>query len=295
MSETKKLGELVVVAIRAKNLATRDVIGKGDPFVTFRINEEAKRIKAEKRGGQHPEWDEEVRFDLLDIPNSKRMKIQVFNEDKRDPILIGDSLIDLSQVLEKGEWDDWHEIKYRNNATPYPPVATNQPPLSAPSAVGYPPLNVYPSQGSTSPPPSQPPQFFGPQRTQSPVSSQYPPVSTSVYPPQASQVQNIYPTQPQGYPQMGRAPPDSGGNLAFPLPVPTPNIASPFGGPYPSYNAYPASPPQPPTSGGYQQPPYPPNNIYPPPTGGNIYPPPQNTYSQGYPYPPNSYPPNGPY
>ncbi|CAG8448453.1 13402_t:CDS:2 [Funneliformis caledonium] len=307
MSESKKLGELVVIAIRAKNLATRDIIGKGDPFVTFRIGEEAKRIKAEKKGGQHPEWDEEVRFDLVDNPNNKKMKIQVLNEDKREHILIGDSFIDLSQVLEKGEWDDWHEIKYRNNATPYPPVVTNQPPMSAPSAVGYPPQNVYPS----SPPLSQPPQFFGPQRTQSPVSSQYPPVSTSVYPPQAqaSQVPNVYPTQQaRGYPQMGGAyppissPPESG-NLAFPVPVPTPGGASPFGGPYPSYNAYPPSSdfntsPQPPSSGGYQQSPYPPNNAYPPSSGGSTYPPPpQNTYSQGYPYPPNPnpYPPNGPY
>ncbi|CAG8537037.1 11751_t:CDS:2 [Funneliformis mosseae] len=363
MSESKKLGELVVIAIRAKNLATRDIIGKGDPFVTFRIGEEAKRIKAEKKGGQHPEWDEEVRFDLVDNPNNKKMKIQVLNEDKREHILIGDSFIDLSQVLENGEWDDWHEIKYRNkyagevflemtfyyadapppqkqlqaqhqrpqptsappsipfqppppqpnsygpSATPYPPVVTNQPPMSAPSAVGYPPQNVYPS----SPPLSQPPQFFGPQRTQSPVSSQYPPVSTSVYPPQAqaSQVPNVYPTQQaRVYPQMGGAyppissPPESG-NLAFPVPVPTPGGASPFGGPYPSYNAYPPSSdfnasPQPPSSGGYQQSPYPPNNAYPPSSGGSTYPPPpQNTYSQGYPYPPNPnpnpYPPNGPY
>ena len=80
------------------------MIGKGDPFVAFHIDGESKRIKAEKRGGQHPQWDEEVRFNLMK-KTSKKLKIQVFNEDKREHILIGDATIDLSEVLDKTEWD----------------------------------------------------------------------------------------------------------------------------------------------------------------------------------------------
>ncbi len=33
------------------------------------------------------------------------MKIQVLNEDKREHVLIGDCFIDLTTVLDKGEWD----------------------------------------------------------------------------------------------------------------------------------------------------------------------------------------------
>ncbi|CAG8837277.1 7984_t:CDS:2, partial [Racocetra persica] len=106
--------ELVVVAIKARNLSARDVIGKGDPFTTFRIGDMAKRTKTDKRGGQHPVWDEEIRFQLMDEPRHKVMKIQIYNEDKREHILVGDEVIKLDEVLKTGEWDAWHEIKYRN-------------------------------------------------------------------------------------------------------------------------------------------------------------------------------------
>jgi hypothetical protein len=45
-----------------------------------------------------------VRF-ALSKSTSKKMKLQVFNEDKREHILIGDTTVDLAEVLEKSEWD----------------------------------------------------------------------------------------------------------------------------------------------------------------------------------------------
>ncbi|CAG8575498.1 13352_t:CDS:2 [Ambispora gerdemannii] len=100
-----KLGELVIVVIAAKNLVNREAIGKADPFATFRIGSHAKRTKTVKRGGQNPEWDEEIRFQLLDEPSNKKMKIQVYNEDKREHELLGETMIELNEVLTKGEWD----------------------------------------------------------------------------------------------------------------------------------------------------------------------------------------------
>ena len=36
------------------------MVGKQDPFVTFRLGEVAKRSKTDYRGGQRPIWDDQV-------------------------------------------------------------------------------------------------------------------------------------------------------------------------------------------------------------------------------------------
>ena len=89
-----------------------------------------------KRGGQHPEWDEEIRFELYedteDIPHipelngdgpppppppkstakgppkvkgGKYMALACYAEDPREPDLIGETKVDLTEVLTKGETD----------------------------------------------------------------------------------------------------------------------------------------------------------------------------------------------
>lgn len=99
------------------------------------VNGEKRRTKAIKRGGQHPEWDEEIRFTLFedtddvlsrmgktkggtppplppkDGPASRKikggtfMKLSCFADDAREPDLIGEADVDLTEVLTKGETD----------------------------------------------------------------------------------------------------------------------------------------------------------------------------------------------
>lgn len=98
------------------------------------MNGERRRTKAIKRGGQHPEWDEEIRFTLFEdvedllartargdatapppppkddkktkrIKGGKTMKIACFADDPREPELIGEADVDLTEVLTKGETD----------------------------------------------------------------------------------------------------------------------------------------------------------------------------------------------
>jgi hypothetical protein len=98
------------------------------------FNNEKRRTRAIKRGGQHPEWDEEVRFSLFEdtsaqhertedggntppppppknsdcprkIKGGTSMKIQCFADDPREPDLIGETMVDLTEVLTKGETD----------------------------------------------------------------------------------------------------------------------------------------------------------------------------------------------
>ena len=94
------------------------------------LNGEKRRTKAIHRGGQHPEWDEEIRFQLKEAaeeekrnddgtpppppPKSSKvksieggnvMKIACFADDPREPDLIGEANVDLTEVLKKGECD----------------------------------------------------------------------------------------------------------------------------------------------------------------------------------------------
>lgn len=98
------------------------------------VNGEKRRTKAIRRGGQHPEWDEEIRFTLFEdtggtlektalgdstppppppkdhkapknIKGGKKMKLSCFADDAREPDFIGETDVDLTEVLTKGETD----------------------------------------------------------------------------------------------------------------------------------------------------------------------------------------------
>lgn len=51
-----KIGTLVLVVDRAKNLPNRKTIGKQDPYCAARLGKEAKKTKTDIRGGQTPRW-----------------------------------------------------------------------------------------------------------------------------------------------------------------------------------------------------------------------------------------------
>jgi hypothetical protein len=95
----------------------------------MRFNQETRRTKAVKRGGQHPEWDEEVRFSIYEdaedelartaggdktpppkerfrnIKGGKSMRVCCYADDPREPDLIGETQVDLTEALTKGEVD----------------------------------------------------------------------------------------------------------------------------------------------------------------------------------------------
>lgn len=94
------------------------------------LNGETRKTKIIKRGGQHPEWDEEIRFTIYEdsdalsasddgsppplppkagrgpkkIQGGETMALACFAADK-EPELIGETMVDLNEVLTKGETD----------------------------------------------------------------------------------------------------------------------------------------------------------------------------------------------
>ncbi|KAJ7179335.1 hypothetical protein C8R46DRAFT_1073441 [Mycena filopes] len=132
---SREIGTLIVVILKANHLPNKRNIGKQDPYCLVAVNGEKQRTKVIKRGGQHPEWDEELRFTLyeddLEVPvngvngtppppppkDGKKnikggsvMKLSCFADDPREPDLIGQADVDLTEVLTKGETDEWFTL-----------------------------------------------------------------------------------------------------------------------------------------------------------------------------------------
>ncbi|KAI0723395.1 hypothetical protein C8Q76DRAFT_855651 [Earliella scabrosa] len=138
MSNSRHIGTLIVVILKARNLPNKRHIGKQDPYCQVIFNGEKRRTKAIKRGGQHPEWDEEFRFELYEdvdelphvpgadtppppppksngkgppkVKGGNFLAISCYADDPREPDLIGESKVDLTEVLTKGETDEWFTI-----------------------------------------------------------------------------------------------------------------------------------------------------------------------------------------
>ncbi|KAJ8067217.1 hypothetical protein OCU04_004581 [Sclerotinia nivalis] len=108
------IGTLVVIVDRAKNLPNRKTIGKQDPYCAARLGKEAKKTETDKRGGQTPRWDQELRFTVHDSPDYYQLKVSVFNDDKRTD-LIGETWINLQDVIVAGggQSDVWHNLNFK--------------------------------------------------------------------------------------------------------------------------------------------------------------------------------------
>ncbi|RAL06085.1 uncharacterized protein BO80DRAFT_498241 [Aspergillus ibericus CBS 121593] len=108
------IGTLVVIVDRAKNLPNRKTMGKQNPYCAARLGKEAKKTETDVRGGQTPRWDQELRFTVHGSPDYFRLKVSVFNDEKKTD-LIGETWIDLKDLIIPGgsQNDHWHPLQFR--------------------------------------------------------------------------------------------------------------------------------------------------------------------------------------
>ncbi|KAF6218385.1 hypothetical protein HO133_005732 [Letharia lupina] len=106
-----EIGTLVVIVDRAKNLPNRKTMGKQDPYCAARLGKEAKKTDTDKRGGQTPKWDQEMRFTVHDSPDYYQLKVSVFNDDRKTE-LIGETWVPLDRIIIPGGGtnDLWHGL-----------------------------------------------------------------------------------------------------------------------------------------------------------------------------------------
>ncbi|KAL1925424.1 uncharacterized protein VTP21DRAFT_307 [Calcarisporiella thermophila] len=326
----KIIGELVVVALKAKNLPNREIIGKQDPYCTFRIGTNVQRTKTDKRGGQKPEWDDQVNFKLNE--GETKLFVQVLDEDRNKSDLIGEANIDFSRVLKEGELDDWFKLEYNgryageiyieftfysSSAPPPPTVAPTPPPVphelkvqggqvkplptpplpQRPIATGKPsqPSHQYGNQANYQRPPGHSPSPSQQQQQRPPASA---PAS---YLPPPSQRPNYPITSPPQNSNLQPRPPSS--QQGYPHPAYPP--PSPHQSPYPpatyplSSSAHPAPSPAPsyntypptPVTGGYSPQPRPSTPVPTPSLLTQPHRPLSGEYPQPYSPQPQAYPP----
>ena len=74
--------------------------------ITQRLGVE-KRTHVDIKGGQHPEWDGEVRFTITKNAAAKYRKLEVscYAQEPRSEDLLGKGVVDISETLRTGEFD----------------------------------------------------------------------------------------------------------------------------------------------------------------------------------------------
>ena len=128
---------------RQKNLPNKKSIGKQDPYCTLQLGTYVQKTKPDKRGGQHPQWDEQLHFEIYDdmedqlrnptdgsgsigasssfetqkksqSKTSKSLRVACYADDAKDPEFIGEGIVDLTDTLKSGEFDEWVTIKAKD-------------------------------------------------------------------------------------------------------------------------------------------------------------------------------------
>ncbi|ANZ73613.1 BA75_01282T0 [Komagataella pastoris] len=114
----KVSGTLVIVVDKARDLPNIRKLDKQSPYCLLRINGlPVQRSKTIYRGGQTPEWDHELRFNITpDI--EPKLGLMIFDGTKESSSLIASTEIDLTKVFIKGDLDDWYHVhseSYKKN------------------------------------------------------------------------------------------------------------------------------------------------------------------------------------
>ncbi|KDR79023.1 hypothetical protein GALMADRAFT_244752 [Galerina marginata CBS 339.88] len=108
-----QLGTLIVVLLKARNLNDKHSFRKQDVFAQATLNGAQKRTNVDIKGGQHPEWDGEVRFYIMKNPAAKYRKLEVacYAQEPRSEDLLGKGVVDITETLRTGEFDDWVSLE----------------------------------------------------------------------------------------------------------------------------------------------------------------------------------------
>jgi hypothetical protein len=66
-----------------------------------------KRTHVDVKGGQHPVWDAELRFPVLNSATDKYRKFEVacYAKENRSDDLLGNGTVDITETLKTGEFD----------------------------------------------------------------------------------------------------------------------------------------------------------------------------------------------
>ncbi|KAF9116132.1 hypothetical protein BGX27_004715 [Mortierella sp. AM989] len=116
MSTPRKLGVLVAIPIKGRRLLNKSR-GKQSPYVQLKLSDQKKRTKASLIASVEPEWDQEARNTSVRLEvyqGNLDMHVTVYDEGKKNE-LIGEGILRLHEVIDKGELDVWFMIKNKGS------------------------------------------------------------------------------------------------------------------------------------------------------------------------------------
>jgi hypothetical protein len=84
---------------------------KMDPFVEIIVGPARYKTTVHKNGGKRPQWNETFSHGLFG--GESEMAIIVWDQDRRKADLVGETRINLAQVLAHGSSSNWYELFWR--------------------------------------------------------------------------------------------------------------------------------------------------------------------------------------
>ena len=111
-STSKQIGTLVVVVLKARNLNNVSFY-KQSPYALVRFGGGGQCTEEDYKGGQHPVWDEEIRFPVFRSTQEQlkkreplALKVGVFTKGtKRTDERLGEGEVKINEILDTGEFD----------------------------------------------------------------------------------------------------------------------------------------------------------------------------------------------
>lgn len=72
-----------------------------------------KKTRVDVKGGQHPVWDDEIRFPVLKTPSGKLRKLELscWSKEPREDDLLGKATLDISDTIRTGEFDGAYKVR----------------------------------------------------------------------------------------------------------------------------------------------------------------------------------------
>ncbi|KZT73664.1 hypothetical protein DAEQUDRAFT_662231, partial [Daedalea quercina L-15889] len=109
----QEIGTLVVVVLKARNLPDKHSLYKQDVFSQVVLGGSTKATKIDIKGGQHPVWDEELRFPIYQKTKQedRLMEVSCWRKEPRGAECIGKGTVDVEETLRTGEFDDWVKLE----------------------------------------------------------------------------------------------------------------------------------------------------------------------------------------
>lgn len=104
-----EIGTLVVVVLKARNLIDNHFY-KQDVYTKVTLDGTVKQTKVDVKGGQHPEWDDELRIPVQESTKkaARTLEVVCWSKEPRTDEVVGKGEVDITETLKTGEFDGAH-------------------------------------------------------------------------------------------------------------------------------------------------------------------------------------------